>query len=129
MSIVYLTEHFSQAELQCKCGACDYPGMDGDFMEKLEILRTAYGRAMSVSSAYRCPTYNDKVSGTGRAGPHTTRRAIDIRCSAHDSHAILKLALAGGFSGIGVSQKGNHGARFLHLDTLSGSNRPWVWSY
>jgi hypothetical protein len=35
-----------------------------------------------------------------------------------------------GFSGIGVSQKGD--SRFIHLDDLEDSNerpRPWVWSY
>jgi len=31
-----------------------------------------------------------------------------------------------------VSQRGAHGKRFIHLDTMEDSDthpRPWVWSY
>jgi hypothetical protein len=31
------------------------------------------------------------------------------------------------FTGIGIQQKG--GARFIHLDDLTGVGRPTVWSY
>jgi hypothetical protein len=42
----------------------------------------------------------------------------------------MRLALAKGFTGIGVQQKG--GGRFIHLDNLPngpGQPRPTVWSY
>lgn len=101
-----------------------------DFMDKIEGLRVAYGRPLSVSSAARCPAHNAKVSGTGRTGPHTTGRAIDLRVSHADAWHLLSLAMRYGFTGIGVQQKG--GGRFLHLDDLpnaEGQPRPTVWSY
>ena len=129
MNTVYSTEHFSEKELKCKCGQCDYPGMDADFMEKLEMLRNTVNKPLPLSSAYRCPDHNDSVSSTGRTGPHTTRKAVDIRCSGNLSHAVLAEAGIQGFSGLGIQQKGAHGGRYIHIDTLSEGLRPWVWSY
>lgn len=123
-----MTPHFPDAELECKCGCGMLPKQD--FMDKIEGLRVAYGRPLIVSSAARCPTYNDKVSGTGRTGPHTTGRSIDFAVDRKAAWELLGLAMEFGFSGIGVNQKG--GKRFLHLDDLPdapGQPRPTVWSY
>ncbi len=104
-----------------------------DFMEKVETLRAVYGKPMRVTSAARCPAHNDLVSSTGRTGPHTTGRAIDIGVSGADAHQLLRVAMRfGNFTGIGVSQKGAHEKRFLHLDDLPnapGQPRPTLWSY
>lgn len=104
-----------------------------DFMEKVETIRAVYGKPMKVNSAARCSAYNAKVSSTGLTGPHTTGRAIDIGISGHDAHELLRAAMRYGyFTGIGVSQKGPHKDRFLHLDDLpnvDGQPRPWVWTY
>lgn len=123
-----MTPHFSDAELACRCGCGMLPKRD--FMERVEILRLRYGRPMRVTSAARCPEYNAKVSSTGRTGPHTTGRAIDIGIDRADAYELLGLALDAGFSGIGVQQKGQ--GRFLHLDDLidePGQPRPTIWSY
>ena len=129
MDTVYFTEHFSEKELKCKCGKCDYPGMDADFMEKLEIVRGLVNKPLPLNSAYRCPAHNDSVSSTGRTGPHTTRKAVDIRCSGKLAHEVLIAAAHCNFTGLGVQQRGNHGGRFIHLDTNEHDGRPWVWSY
>jgi uncharacterized protein YcbK (DUF882 family) len=101
------------------------------FMEKIETLRVLYGKPISVSSAARCPTYNAKVSGTGLTGPHTTGRALDAEVSRGEAHALLRWAMRhGGFTGIGVQQKG--AKRFLHFDDLPDATsqpRPTLWSY
>ena len=129
MSIVHLTDHFSEKELRCKCG-CEYTGMNSEFMDKLEQLRNTVGKPLGVSSAYRCPDHNAKVSNTGRDGPHTTRKAIDLRCSRGLAYEVLRVATLVGFTGVGVSQRGPHNNRFIHLDTLDHTlTRPWVWSY
>ena len=123
-----MTPHFQAAELECRCGCGMLPAQD--FMDKVEGLRVAYGRPLSGSSAARCPAHNAKVSGTGRTGPHTTGRAIDLRVSHADAWHLLSLAMRYGFTGVGVQQKG--GGRFLHLDDLpnaEGQPRPTVWSY
>lgn len=124
------SEHFSRNELACKC--CGMADMDEAFMERLEDLRKSYNKPMKASSAYRCPEHNAEVSKTGKDGPHTTGRAIDILVSGKDTHAIIRIAAGMGFTGIGIKQKGPHDQRFLHLDDLEeepGRPRPWVWSY
>ena len=123
-----MTPHFTDAELTCKCGCGMLP--KPDFMAKVEVLRVYLGFSLPVSSAARCPDYNDKVSSTGRTGPHTTGRAIDFAVSHGVAHRVLKAALDSGFTGIGVQQKG--GGRFIHVDDLpnaDGQPRPTVWSY
>ena len=123
--------HFSRSELQCHCG-CSKMLMDDGFMKKLEELRKAFGKPMRVSSAYRCATHNAKVSKTGRNGPHTTGQAVDILVSGEDAYELLYYAVGFGFGGLGVSQRGPHANRFIHLDrleSLSSRPRPRVWSY
>lgn len=121
---------FSDRELRCKCGECDGE-MDPHFMSKLVALRAYLNFPFPVSSAYRCPAYNARVSSTGENGPHTTGRAVDIRVSGEQAFQILTQAARFGFTGVGVSQKGPHGSRFIHLDDLEAPEhpRPWVWSY
>jgi len=123
-----MTEHFSDAELRCRCG-CGRQEMKVGFMALLEALRKEYGKPMIVSSAFRCPEHNNRVSTTGRDGPHTTGKAIDILVSGNCAFRLIKSALFYGFTGIGISQKGPHAQRFIHLDALNGTLRPRVWSY
>ena len=128
-------QYFTVEELSCQRGACPYCGgkgpemMDGDLMRKLVAIRRETGIPMAVTSAYRCPEYNAEVSKTGKTGPHTTGHAVDVRCSGKDAHALLSAALRFGITGVGVSQRGAHNARFLHFDDLHTELRPWVWSY
>lgn len=123
-----MTPHFTNAELTCKCGCGMLPVRD--FMDRIETLRVICGFPFPITSAARCPDYNAKVSGTGRTGPHTTGHAIDIGVRGSQAHKLLTMALAAGFTGIGISQKG--GGRFVHLDDLDnepGCPRPYIWSY
>ena len=103
--------------------------MDQAFLVRLEQLRRAFGKPMRLSSAYRCPNYNARISKTGRDGPHTTGRAVDVLISGEDAYRLVQLALEHGFTGIGIAQRGPHERRFIHLDDLEGPTRPWVWSY
>jgi len=123
-----MTPHFSKAELACRCGCGMLP--DQHFMDKVEALRVAFGKPLRVTSAARCPAYNATVSSTGKAGPHTTGRAIDFGVQGADARQLVGMAIERGFTGIGVAQKG--GGRFIHLDDLPngpGCPRPWIWSY
>lgn len=120
--------YFSITEFACK--HCGENKIDFTFVELLDDLRHKYGKPLRVSSGYRCPDYNAKVSSTGRAGPHTTGRAADLAVDRGDAYRVLKIALEIGFTGIGVKQKGT--GRFIHLDNLPnlvGQPRPTVWSY
>lgn len=117
--------YFAVDEFACKhCGA---NRISHQFIDALDDLRHEYGKPMPVSSGYRCPEHNNNVSSTGLNGPHTTGQAADIAVLGGDARELLGLAIAHGFTGIGVQQKGN--GRFIHLDTLTDGNRPWMWSY
>jgi len=123
------SKNFSDKELSCShCGENKF---DQKTLDALQELREAIGKPIKLSSAYRCPAYNNTVSGSGKSGPHTTGCAVDILCSGKGAHEILTFAMIRSsiWKGIGVSQKGEHKSRFLHLDTLETDMRPWVWSY
>lgn len=120
------TEHFTDFELACRCSCGLLPS--DEFQEQLELLRVEYGHPMRLSSAARCPDYNDDVSSTGRNGPHTIG-AIDVLVWGGRYVELLGAAHRLGWTGYGTAQKGPREIRFLHLDRLDGPLRPWGWSY
>ena len=121
--------NFTADEMRCRCG-CGRADMSPLFMDVLQTIRMQYGKPMRVSSGYRCPSHNAKVSSTGPGGPHTTGKAVDILVSGKDAHTLLQLCMAHmDVTGIGVSQKGAHDSRFIHIDTIEEGLRPWLWSY
>jgi uncharacterized protein YcbK (DUF882 family) len=116
--------NFKAAEFNCShCGKNE---MKPDFMAKLQALRVAYGKPMRVTSGYRCPQHPIEAKKAA-PGAHASGCACDIGIEGADAHRLLTLALAAGFTGIGVQQKG--AGRFLHLDTMTSGARPTVWSY
>jgi len=118
--------NFTEAEFVCKHTGKVY--MRESFMERLQLLRNAYGKPMYISSGYRDPTHPTEAI-KAEPGAHTTGHAADIAISGRDAVKLLKLALNGGFTGIGIQQKG--GGRFIHLDDASPLHfpRPMIWSY
>ena len=123
------SKNFSDKELSCShCGENKF---DQETLDALQGLRESIGRPLKLSSAYRCPVHNQNVSSTGPDGPHTTGKAIDIACSGKEAWELLSFAMIRSkvWKGIGISQKGKHKSRFIHLDTIEADNRPWVWSY
>ena len=102
-------------------------------LDKLQNLRTKFGKPLKLNSAYRDPAYNCQVAHTGESGPHTTGRAFDISIEGLDAFEILPLLLECGFTGIGVQQKGPPAGRYIHIDDLTSDEgfdtRPWLWSY
>lgn len=124
-----LSANFTRAELACKCGCGGIPS--AEFIEALQELREAYGKPMPINSGYRCPEYNAKVSSTGRTGPHT-RGAVDVGLSGKEALRLIVLAVARGWTGVGVKQHGPYQGRFVHLDKLpqaEGQPREHLWSY
>jgi len=123
------SKNFSEKELSCSC--CGKNEFDQETLDALQRLRESIEKPMKLSSAYRCPEHNDKVSSTGKNGPHTTGKAVDILCSGKFAHELLSFAMirARVWKGIGISQKNKHSSRFIHLDTIEADNRPWIWSY
>ena len=92
--------------------------MDGEFMRMLQTLRDEMQGPLKVSSGLRCEDHNQMVSTSGRKGPHTLAKATDILISGERAMVLFEKARQISFSGIGLSQKGNHACRFVQLDTL-----------
>jgi zinc D-Ala-D-Ala carboxypeptidase len=123
--------YFSDRELRCRC--CRKNFMAASFMEKIITIRKIAGFPFPVPSAYRCPSHNIAVSSTGPYGPHTTGHSIDIGVYGYKAVTVFRLVIThGGFTGIGINQKGPLYQRFIHLDDLeekAGRPRPWIWTY
>ncbi len=96
-----------------------------DFLDRIEELRTRVGFALPITSGYRSPEYNARVSDTSSNGPHTTGMACDIAVTGIKAMTLISTALQLGFVGIGVNQKGT--GRFVHLDMAR--TVPAIWSY
>ena len=118
-----ITANFSVNEMACRCG-CGTSEMDPEFMRMLQELRNEVG-PMPVTSAFRCDANNSRVSKV-KNGPHTLAKASDILISGERAMLLFEKARHIGFSGIGLSQKGPHHKRFIHVDTL---DRKALWSY
>ena len=121
------SKYFKESEFVCShTGKCE---MESEFIARLNQLRNAYGKPLTISSGFRDPTH--PVEAIKKSpGAHTTGQACDILIDRGNAFRLLSLAFVSGFTGIGVNQKG--GARFLHLDTLENSAsrpRPTIWSY
>lgn len=104
--------------------------MDKLFLTNLDALRHKCGFPFIITSGYRSPEYNNKVSKTGRNGPHTFGKAADILVSRKNVFIVLKNAFEMGcFMGFGIKQHGEN--RYIHIDSLCDHEgpRPNVWSY
>ena len=118
-------KYFTEDELRCKCG-CGQSKMDSFFMEDLDDLREALGEPIIITSGYRCPDHNDKVSSTGRSGPHTTGKAVDIKGGSKKKYDIFKNLNIDIIKRIGISKT------FIHIDSLTkeeGFPEEVIWTY
>ena len=117
--------YFTADEMRCKCGKCNELPKHS-FMCKLEILRGLVG-PLVITSGSRCVEYNKTVNG----GPaHPRGVAADIQAYGITAIKIIAYAYLLGFKGIGVSQKGPHSSRFIHVDLHTRkSSQKAIWSY
>ena len=129
-----IPKNFSVNEMMCHCG-CGEDSMDMEFMDILQNIREDMNRPLKISSGVRCAKHNSRVSSTGSNGPHVPRtegtKASDILISGADALRLVDIARKHGISGVGISQRGPHAKRFIHIDTLSDEKhpRPTMWSY
>jgi len=108
------------------CSCCKAKGMSPSFLDLMDQIRDAVGEPLTVTSGYRCPKHNAKVSSTGSTGPHTTGRAIDIKADSRLRFLLIQAALKQGITRIGVADN------FIHIDNLGeldGFPSPRVWNY
>lgn len=71
--------NFSKSEFKCPCGECDGYGVGiaASLVTTLQELRNSKGKAIVISSGYRCPPFNSKIGGI-QGSKHEQGRAADF---------------------------------------------------
>lgn len=108
--------NFSPAEIACRGSGAVL--IDPAALDKLQLLRSAIGKPLIVTSGYRSPAHN-KAEGGEPGSLHLEGRAFDIAIANHDPTRLEDAARRFGFGGIG--RYPNNG--FIHIDT--GRVRWW----
>ena len=123
-------DFFTLEELQCHCNydcGKNVQDMDAGVMVILSSMRKKLGFALPLTSSIRCGDQNKHARTTGFIGAHTVGRGVDIDTTAMTGtqrYRLVKLALASGATGIGVSKD------MIHLDwVLAVIPRPSLWGY
>lgn len=116
--LLQLSPYFSTKEFECKCGICLEQRISSELVHRLTNLRTRLGKALSITSAFRCQRHQMALSGQGLetakgTSQHELGRAADITCT--DLGVIDQF-----FTAIGAA------ATFTHVDI-----RPQIirWNY
>lgn len=81
----------------------------------MQRIRTHFGKAVNVSSGYRCPVHNKNVGGA-TGSRHAKGQAADIYINGVKPAEIAKYAESIGIKGIGLYETDKDG-HFVHIDT------------
>ena len=89
-------------------------------MLMLQELKDQMQGPLRVCIGRRSDHHNDRVSTAKnkKNEVQTLGQASNILISGERAMLLFEKARQVGFSEIGLSQKGNHSSRFLHLETL-----------
>lgn len=74
---VKLSTNFKVSEFACKDGS-DVVFIAPELVTVLQKIRTHFGKAVKITSAYRTPTYNKRIGGTTNS-QHCLGTAADIK--------------------------------------------------
>ena len=113
---VKLSTNFTVKEFACKDGS-DIVFIAPDLVNILQKIRTHFGKAVTINSAYRTPTYNKKVGGATNS-QHVYGTAADIVVSGVSPKkvaAYVETILPKG--GIGIY------STFTHVDVRENKSR------
>lgn len=106
-----LSANFTSDEFDCHgAGCCDCTKIDTALVERLQRIRSHFGRAVVINSGYRCSSHNKTVGGAS-GSRHLKGHAADIAVSGVTPAEVAKYAEHIGVKGIGLY--GN----FVHIDT------------
>ena len=108
--------NFTPKELSCGKGECPYCGgeywHDEYSLDLLQNARTIRGEPLHITSAHRCPEWNEKVGGAKQS--EHLRIAFDISLRNHAKEELLSALFEAGFTTFGMYNT------FVHTD-----KRPW----
>ena len=115
---VQLSEHFNSYEFRCGLGrpcACTTILIDDKLVEFLEQIRQHFGQPITITSAYRCESYNRSIGGA-TGSRHSKGQAADIVVKGVSPKEVAKYAESIGVLGIGLYETASDGY-FTHIDT------------
>lgn len=114
---VKLSTNFKVSEFACKDGS-DVVFIAPELVTVLQKIRTHFGRAVTINSAYRTPTYNRKVGGA-TGSQHTLGTAADIRIVGVSPKTVAKYVetIMPTKGGIGIY------STFTHVDVRETKSR------
>ena len=117
--------HFQPEEFRCRCRRteCDaLPQVQQPLLDRLEVVRSEYGKPMIVTSGLRCPWWNALQGGKPHSS-HLTGYAADIACETPQARYELLASAFRVFNRVGV------GATFLHFGCDPALPPRVVWLY
>ena len=110
-----LSEHFSRAEMACKCCyGLPVGGISQSLLDGLEKLRKAIGdKPINVTNAYRCQHHNQEIGGVSNS-QHVQGCAADIWVEGYSSYELGSICKEI-FDGVGIYIDDD----FVHVDMRS----------
>lgn len=116
----YLSKNFKVKEFRCKDGS-DKVLIDTELVELLQKIRDFFGKAVTITSAYRTATYNQKIGGAAKS-QHINGTAADIKVAGVDPLMVTRYAemLMPDSGGIGYYYADSN---FTHVDVRTSKAR------
>ncbi len=87
-TVLKLSDHFVASEFKCPCGNCGVTLVSTELVHVLEMLRSALGKPIVITSGYRCRPHNKFVGGAIHS-MHPEGLATDIRTPDFSSMELL----------------------------------------
>ena len=119
-STAKLSEYFSVYEFDCgksRPCSCTTTLIDVKLVEILQRIREHFGKPVTVTSGYRCPTYNSRPDvGGSTSSYHCKGQAADIVVAGVKPAEVAKYAESIGVLGVGLYETDKDG-HFVHVDT------------
>ena len=111
-----LSENFNSLEFDCHgSGCCSETIINPKLVEYVQKIRDHFGKSITVTSGYRCPTHNKRIGGA-TGSRHSKGDAADIVVSGVAPAEVAKYAESIGIKGIGLYET-NADGHFTHIDT------------
>lgn len=112
-----LSENFTVKEFACKDGS-DPVLVSMELVYLLQAIRSYFGKAVTITSAYRTPAHNQKEGGVAYS-QHLYGMAADIKVSGIAPKKVAEYAetLLPNCGGIGIY------STFVHIDVRKSKSR------
>lgn len=116
-----LSKNFKVSEFACHGkGCCSTVMIDDQLVAYLQKIRDHFGKSITITSGYRCPTHNRNVGGA-TASRHAKGQAADIVVTGIKPAEVAKYAESIGVLGIGLYETSKDG-HFVHIDTRTSKS-------